>query len=795
METIELDVATIYKGEPGPRGPQGPAGPKGDPFTYESFTAEQLENLRGPSGPKGDPGTNDYVMPEDFGAVGDGVADDTAAFAAAIAKAREAGLGRVQLMPRRYFLKNLRIEDSVHIRGSEGTVITGEGGVPCMIFDYRSERRADVSAIAVEGIQTVLTVSEMPEDLRRGDILKLYANGPKDLVPNIRYNSHIGEFLSVFDFDREAKTITVYQKLRYNYVPEEGHVRLMYVAKKSVTLESLTVDISRDSETENNVGVFRVLAGQRHRFSDITIREAPESVFQMEGCYGYAMDHLTAMYQQNTDVFGDQKGDVRQLGYTITDNGGGYFRVTDSQCNNIRHFFDTGTANPWQEKRDTEGNILCHGGEISGVSEFGLVSGIVCHGSSTCALGTHENAYQVTFDNCVTKGGQGAGATIRGDRVIFRNSFIEAVSNGLYLMNFSDDNGPSSSCPGDHIFENLEVRVPNGEYVLNVVSGTPINAIFKNCTFYGSLAFNAPDSRYGFYNCQFYNSDGEGPESSVNIEAQGVVLDFYDCDINIRIAPRLGEQMNFVNTRITNTFNMFQGGWTDYKLSFRHCVLEGPVGGEMFMDFRGNNQCNVLIQDSVIRRVYFAVDLSGEKQYVEGAHKRFKLINNVIYPSTTRPAAFGIRCSCNIFAANNTVIAEADVERYDIAFLALYASEKDFPAEEKKVRVEIDGLVFTKDYMTFSHVYKAAVLKCEAVTGTVLGYIRQMRGTDELTDGISYLDEPENVTNNLLEIEDAAGSGGSDLPQVTGADEGKILRVVGGAWAAQAIARAEEGEF
>ena len=31
-------------------------GPKGDPFTYEDFTAEQLEALRGPQGPKGDPG-------------------------------------------------------------------------------------------------------------------------------------------------------------------------------------------------------------------------------------------------------------------------------------------------------------------------------------------------------------------------------------------------------------------------------------------------------------------------------------------------------------------------------------------------------------------------------------------------------------------------------------------------------------------------------------------------------------------------------------------------------------------
>ena len=35
---------------------RGPKGDKGDPFTYEDFTPEQLENLKGPKGDKGDPG-------------------------------------------------------------------------------------------------------------------------------------------------------------------------------------------------------------------------------------------------------------------------------------------------------------------------------------------------------------------------------------------------------------------------------------------------------------------------------------------------------------------------------------------------------------------------------------------------------------------------------------------------------------------------------------------------------------------------------------------------------------------
>ena len=62
-------------GEPGPQGIQGktgatgPQGPKGDPFTYEDFTAEQLESLRGP---KGDTGATGPQGPKgDKGAAGD----------------------------------------------------------------------------------------------------------------------------------------------------------------------------------------------------------------------------------------------------------------------------------------------------------------------------------------------------------------------------------------------------------------------------------------------------------------------------------------------------------------------------------------------------------------------------------------------------------------------------------------------------------------------------------------------------------------------------------------------------
>lgn len=50
MEELELDGRFNEHVLLGTQGPQGIPGPKGDPFTYEDFTAAQLEKLRGENG-------------------------------------------------------------------------------------------------------------------------------------------------------------------------------------------------------------------------------------------------------------------------------------------------------------------------------------------------------------------------------------------------------------------------------------------------------------------------------------------------------------------------------------------------------------------------------------------------------------------------------------------------------------------------------------------------------------------------------------------------------------------------
>lgn len=56
-------------GPQGPQGNDGAIGPKGDPFTYEDFTAEQLEGLRGPQGESGPQGPIGNTGPQGESAI------------------------------------------------------------------------------------------------------------------------------------------------------------------------------------------------------------------------------------------------------------------------------------------------------------------------------------------------------------------------------------------------------------------------------------------------------------------------------------------------------------------------------------------------------------------------------------------------------------------------------------------------------------------------------------------------------------------------------------------------------
>jgi len=91
---------TAIPGPPGPEGPQGPAGPQGPPGLAAGW----------------------YITPKDYGAIGDGVADDTVplqnAFAAAAAQGRPC-----VITPGTYMGLNVTVPAGARIRGTRNGVL------------------------------------------------------------------------------------------------------------------------------------------------------------------------------------------------------------------------------------------------------------------------------------------------------------------------------------------------------------------------------------------------------------------------------------------------------------------------------------------------------------------------------------------------------------------------------------------------------------------------------------------------------------------------------------------------
>ncbi len=138
-------------GPPGPTGPQGPAGSTGATGPAGSTGPAGPTGPQGPTGPAGGSGLLDWVYAETFGAVGDGVHDDTAAIQAALnsvgsSTISPAGAGTVALLSGKTYLTSSAL---VINKSYVNLICSGTGMSQCNIMS--TSTTADIIQITGTG--------------------------------------------------------------------------------------------------------------------------------------------------------------------------------------------------------------------------------------------------------------------------------------------------------------------------------------------------------------------------------------------------------------------------------------------------------------------------------------------------------------------------------------------------------------------------------------------------------------------------------------------------------------------
>lgn len=281
----------------------------------------------------------------------------------------------------------------------------------------------------------VLDADAQEAGYRAGDIVKIYAD---DVIPGSKPGERqgtarrTGEFVQVLRV--EENRLLLSRELRETYTTR---IRVAKLNGHTFQLRGLRFDTLDIGDSEGwSREYLSISSCPDLRLSDLSCSRGWGSFIKLAGCLAYRIENITVMNLKNLATQGI-------YGYGINDFSSEGGIVTSCFFINCRHGYTTNTsALPEGDERI----------EYYGRTANIIVSDCHGHGCSNAAFDTHDEAWNIHFNNCQAQGAYrgnnaiGVGFSGRGRRIYFNNCTAVKCNIGFA----STEAYPESS--SDHIF-------------------------------------------------------------------------------------------------------------------------------------------------------------------------------------------------------------------------------------------------------------------------------------------------------------------------------------------------------
>ncbi|HEX6682947.1 MAG TPA: right-handed parallel beta-helix repeat-containing protein [Candidatus Limnocylindrales bacterium] len=356
---------------------------------------------------------------KDYGAVGDGVADDTGAFQAAVNAAAAAGGGIVRVPAGVYKRGGPTIDVRGNVRivgaGTGATTIldqsTAAGSFVC--FNFQGTRGNPI-ALTQDAVrhQDVLKVPVASlAGLRLNDRLLLQSDAPSNPA---RPEATIGEFVKVQWIHGPSDSIGVWGQFRDTYRTADAAAVCRVTPVVGVGVADLT--ITRDADDRyHKMWFIKVEDAEDVDVRNVVTRGCGASSLIMINVFGATVNGLHC-YDQPDWIDSRYDPELR-YGYGVTVScASEAIAITGCRFTRMRHGFTT-TGIPTLHGRPR--NIV--------------VSGCVATQCTSGSFDTHEEAEDVSFVGCHVSNATHAAYQLRGRNCRVVNSTASYCADGVWL--------------------------------------------------------------------------------------------------------------------------------------------------------------------------------------------------------------------------------------------------------------------------------------------------------------------------------------------------------------------------